>query len=67
MSIFLSSQGPSEVTFKISGSREESSLVQLSAQIKKHKCNVVINPKGYLCNGSNSLEGDQAEHNVAGR
>lgn len=67
MSIVLSYQGPCEAAFKIWGKREESNLVQLSAHIKKPHYNAAINPKGYLCKGSNSLEGDQIEHNIAGR
>lgn len=67
MSIFLSYQGPCEDTFKVWGNREESDLVQLSAHIKKHHYNVAINPKGYPHNGSNSLEGDQIEHNIVSR
>lgn len=67
MSIILSYQGPCKETFKIWGNREESDLVQLSARIKKHHYNVAINPESYLCNGSNTLEGDQIEHNVVGR
>lgn len=66
-SIFLSYQGPCEETFKIWGNREESSCVQLSAHIKKHHYKAVWAPKGYLCNGRNSLEGDQIEHNRVGR
>lgn len=63
-SILLSCHGPHEDTFKIWDNREERALVQLSAHIRKHHCNSCT---GYLCHGSDSLGGDQAENNVGGR
>lgn len=54
MSVSLSSHGPCEDTSNISGSREESSLIQLSAHTKKPHCSAGRKAKGYLCNDRNS-------------